>query len=59
MCDAQLVQMTDRLDYAVRAGIPDVVVADRHDINPGVLQTGKELRIEGEREPMGVPAECI
>ena len=57
MCDPQLVQVTDRLDDTVRAGIPDVVIADRHDIDPSVLQTRKELRIEGEREPMGVPAE--
>ena len=51
--------MTDRLDDAVRAGIADVVVADRHDIDASVSQAHEKLRIEGEGEPMRVPTEGV
>ena len=43
---------TDRLDDAVRAGVADVVVRQRHDVHAGVGDAGLETGIEGEREPV-------
>jgi hypothetical protein len=59
MIRTQLVEVLDRLDDAVWAGIPDVVVGDRHDVDPSLLQARHELRIEGEREPVRMPAEGV
>ena len=42
----------DRLDDAVRTGVADVVVGQRHDVDAGVANAGLERRIEREEEPV-------
>jgi hypothetical protein len=53
MCDPEVVEVADRLDDTPRSGIPDVVVADRDDVDARVGQTLEQRRVEGEREPVG------
>ncbi len=57
--DPERVEMADRLDHPGRAGVPDVVVADRHGVDPRRGQTCEQRRVEGERQAVRVPAEVV